>query len=97
MKHHGPFRITELIGQIAVRLELPSNIAFHPLIHVEHTKPARTQPANVSVPAIPPSLPFFYERGNTAQEVGEILAHRQRGGGFRFPLLYKGAPRHEAE
>ena len=38
-KRFGPFKVVELIGRNAVRLELPDHFKIHPVVHVIHTTP----------------------------------------------------------
>jgi hypothetical protein len=44
-KRYGPFVIQELVGKDAVRSELPDHLKIHPVVHVIHTTPYRSQPA----------------------------------------------------
>lgn len=44
VKKYGPFKIVELIGQNAVKLELRQDVRIHPVVHVEHIAPAWRQP-----------------------------------------------------
>ena len=95
-RRFGPFKIMELIGKNAVRLELPNSVKIHPVVHVEHTVPHRVQPAGIAQESQPKPAPVTGEDGDLEFEVGSILSHRKRGRGFQFLTLMKGAPRHEA-
>lgn len=59
VQRYGPFRVTELIGKNAIRLELPPNIKIHPVVHVEHTSRVYTQPPDIRQPLNqrPPPIP----------------------------------------
>jgi hypothetical protein len=79
-KRYGPFVIQELVGKNAVRLELPDHLKIHPVVHVIHTTPYRSQPPDTAVPLPEKTAPvptvLEYEH-----EVEAILAHRRRGRG----------------
>lgn len=49
-RRYWPFKILEVIGQSAVRVEPASNVKVYPVIHVEYTSRARTQPEDVANP-----------------------------------------------
>lgn len=93
----GPFKVTSVINKNAVRLELPPNIKIHPVVHVEHTTPAHSQPTDISHPRPVPSKPYTDDNGDTVIEIAQILSHRRRGRGWQFLALAKYAPSHEAE
>eukprot|EP00877_Chromochloris_zofingiensis_P013639 jgi/Chrzof1/8529/Cz03g14150.t1 len=38
-KFVGPFEITEVINPVAMKLDLPSNIGLHPVVHTSYLKP----------------------------------------------------------
>lgn len=96
-RHYGHFKITELIGRNALRLMLPKNINILPVVHLEHTERAYTQPKNSTNPALTPAQPFVDETGETVIEIEKILAHRNQGRGHQFLALPKHASSHEAE
>lgn len=96
VKRYGPFRIIELIGKNAVRLDLPSNIQVHPVVHVEHTARVQHQPSNISQETPPRPAPIPQDDGTSLIEVDRILHHRKRGKGYQWLAAYTGAPLHEA-
>lgn len=73
------------------------SISIHPVVHVEHMKPARSQPFDIGIQAPEASSPFIEDLGQTVIEIGKILVHRQRGRGYRFLALTREAPSHQAE
>jgi hypothetical protein len=95
-KRFGPFKIVDVIGKNAVKLELPAHLRIHPVVHVIHTTPQYTQPADISspVPVRPDPVPTDL---GPEYEVEAILAHRRRGRGYQFLTLMKGDPIHDAE
>lgn len=93
----GPFKVTEIINQNAVRIDLPPNITIHPVIHVEHTARAHKQPPDISQPPRIPARPFIDALGERVVTVSKILSHLKRGRGWQFLTLYENAPMHEAE
>lgn len=94
---YGPFNILELIGKNALRLELPSNIRIHPVVHVEHTKPYIPADSIIGNQSELKLTPVLGEGDEQEYEVERILAHRSRGKGLQFLTLLKNSPRHEAE
>jgi hypothetical protein len=95
-KRYGPFVIQKLVGKNAVRLELPDHLKIHPVVHVIHTTPHRSQPPDIAVPLPekPAPVPAVLE---DKHEVEAILAHRRRGRCYQFLTLLKGTANHDAE
>ena len=86
----------ELIGRNAVRLELPSHLKIHPVVHVVHTTPFVEQPSDIGKPVTEQPAPVPTVHGHE-HVVDKILQHRPRGRGFQFLTLMKGTPLHDAE
>jgi Chromo (CHRromatin Organisation MOdifier) domain len=38
-KYVGPFKVIEMINRVAMKLDLPSNIGLHPVVHTSYLKP----------------------------------------------------------
>ena len=79
-----------------MRLELPSHLKIHPVVHVVHTTPFIEQPLDIAKAVVERSSPVPAVHGNE-QVVDKILKHRARGRGYQFLTLMKGAPTHDAE
>lgn len=97
VQRYGPFTIMELIGKNAVRLDLPTNIKVHPVVHVEHTSKVMTQPEHISQPSALRPAPLHDEFGTTLVFIDKILQHRKRGSGYQWLAAKTGAALHEAE
>lgn len=94
-KRFGPFRVKELIGLNALRLELPSHLKIHPVVHVVHTLPFVEQLPDIARPIIERPAPVPTVNGNE-QVVEKILKHRARGRGYQFLTLMKDASTRDA-
>lgn len=61
-KFYGPFRISDKVGAVAYKLELPPTAAIHDVFHVSQLKRCFTNPAN------PTPLPhFLFDLGKTKE------------------------------
>lgn len=96
-RRFGPFRILELIGKNAVRLDFPSHIRTHPVVHVSYTKPHRSQPADFAQSSRTAPVPVDPESLTPLFKVSRILAHRRRGRGYQWLPLMENARTHDAE
>ena len=96
-RRFGPFEIRELIGKNAIRLELPSTVKIHPVVHVLNTTPFYDQPRDVSQPVLLRPDPVPDAEGNLQFHVRCILKHRKRCRRYQFLTLLEGTPQHEAE
>ncbi len=95
-KRFGPFKVLELIGKNAVRLELPNQVKIHDVVNVMHTVPYYKQPEDISeiVTKRPDSVPVVE---GTEFVVDKILSHPGHGRGYQFLTFMKGDPTHDAE
>jgi len=87
--------VLEVIGKNAVRLDLPSYVKIHPVVHVSHTVPFVEQPKDISKPIAERPAPIPRIQGEE-HVVDKILNHRRRGRGYQFLTLMKGDPIHDA-
>ena len=97
VQRYGPFKIMKLKGKNALRLDIPSTIRCHPVVHVERTRPVETQPDDIAPNVIERPVPVPDSQGNLLFQVESIQAHRKRGCCYQWLTLMKGAPQHEAE
>lgn len=96
-RRYGPFRIMQIVGRNAVRLELPRHIRIHPVIHVSHTKPHQDQPPYIAQTARSVPVPVDATAEIPLFKVDRILAHRKRGRGFQWLTLMQNSSTHEAQ
>lgn len=92
----GPFRILELIGKNAVRLELPNTMKIHPVVNVSHTVPYIAQPGDISHAKEDAPPPFIPDQGEPEYDIEGILHHRKSKRGHQFLVHWKGYPTHDA-
>jgi len=90
----GPFRILELLGRNAVRIQ-PTGIykALHDKINIEHLRPYYRRAPEVGVSSVSTQRqPLLVEaQGHTWYEVDEIMSHRGLAGPHQSCLVrYKG-------
>lgn len=89
------FKVMELIGKHAIKLELPNNVQCHPVLRVEHTGPLHEQRLDIGHLA-EPRLDSVPDKEKT--ELGEIersLQHRWQGKGCEWLALPRGARQRE--
>ena len=89
MKRQGPFEITEVLGPLTYRLQLPSQWKIHPVFHATLLTPYcenDTHGPNYTLP--PPDL----IEGEEEYEVEAIKAHKRSRGRMTYHVKWKGYP-----
>jgi hypothetical protein len=89
-RYAGPFRITERIGEVAYRLELPTGARIHDVFHVGLLKPYRGVP-----PVLPPALPAM-ENGRLLPSPEKVLKARIQRGVWHVQVQWSGTQPTEA-
>jgi hypothetical protein len=86
----GPFRITEVIGKQAYRLELPDRYSkLHPVFHVSLLEPWRGRASSIPTS---PSPEILMDDGDE-WEVSEVLDHREgKDGEVEYLVRWAGYP-----
>ena len=88
-KQEGPFFITEVLGPVTYRLQLPAAWRIHDVFHAALLRPYkenRIYGENFVKP--PPEL----EEGKEVYDVETILNHRKRGRGYQYFVKWQGYP-----
>jgi hypothetical protein len=92
-RREGPFKISEVLGPLTYRLQLPPtwriHNAFHAVLLMPYTE-TDTHGPNYLRP--PPDIENDEERW----EIEAVLNHRRRGRGYQYYVLWKGYPITEA-
>lgn len=96
-KRFGPFKVLELIGKNAIRIELQDSTRAHDVVHVEHTKPHDIQPPDIGQDCAPPAELHIDDNGDQVIEIGTFISHRRCGRGYQFLALPENSPTHEAQ
>jgi len=92
-KREGPFRISEVLGPLTYKLELPNTWRIHNVFHAALLMPyTETDIHGPNYVRPPPDIENDEER----YEVEAILRHQKRGRGYRYYVKWKGYPITEA-
>jgi hypothetical protein len=92
----GPFPVKQLVGPVAVELDLPKSIKLHPVVHVSQVKPWQAEPRWGE--RNPPPPPIIDADGETSYLVESILKHRvvrqgkSRRPGYQYLVKWEGYP-----
>jgi hypothetical protein len=92
-KRYGPFKIIEIVGQGAYRLELPDNWIIHPVFNEALLTPFR-KPEFPQQEGQEPWIPDIVGE-EEEYEIEEIRDSRRRGRGVQFLTHWKGYPDEE--
>jgi hypothetical protein len=87
LKREGPFKITEVLGLVTYRLQLPSSWWIHNVFHATLLKPYKENKIygpNFTSP--PPEL----LDGEEVYDVETILNHQKRGWGYQYFIKWQG-------
>jgi transposase InsO family protein len=88
-KREGPFLITEVLGPVTYRLQLPASWRIHNVFHaalLRRYKENEIYGENFTEP------PAELEEGEEVYEVETILNHRKRGRGYQYFIKWRGYP-----
>ena len=89
LKREGPFRITEVLGPLTYRLQLPTSWRIHNVFHATLLKPYRENKTyGQNFPEPPPEL----VEGEEVYEIETILNRRKRGRGYQYYVKWQGYP-----
>ena len=86
-KREGLFVITEVLGPVTYRLQLPKSWRIHDVFHAALLRPYReneTYGNNFTKP--PPEL----VEGEEVYEIETILGHQKRGRGYQYFVKWRG-------
>jgi hypothetical protein len=72
-KYIGPYRITELVGPVAYKLQLPLEMKIHPVFHVSMLKEWKGTGGGVYNPPA-----AYFMDGQAYWNVDEIIGHRDK-------------------
>jgi len=89
-KREGPFKISEILGPLTYRLQLPATWRIHNVFHAVLLMPyTETEVHGPNYLRPPPDIENDEERW----EIEAIRNHRQRGrNGYQYEVLWKGYP-----
>jgi hypothetical protein len=88
-KREGPFSITEVLGPVTYRLQLPVSWRVHNVFHASLLRPYKENEIygeNFTEP------PAELVEGEEVYEVETILNHRKRGRGYQYYVKWRGYP-----
>ncbi|CDJ56293.1 Retrotransposon nucleocapsid protein, related [Eimeria maxima] len=98
-RYRGPFKVTERIGEVAYRIDLPGSYAGHNVFHVSQLIPHHPRPATHMPQDAPVGWPPVQdEAGNPTDQylVDYILDQRGTGSSATYLVKWRGAPEERA-
>ena len=88
-KREGPFTITEVLGPVTYKLQLPKTWQIHNVFHATLLCPYKENSVHgENFAESPPEL----VEGDEVYEVETILNHRKRGWGYQYFVKWWGYP-----
>ena len=92
-RYLGPFKVIEVVGEQAYKLDLPDKWTIHPVFHVSLLEPYKSRPGED--PASHPEATLL-EDGDEWYEIEEILDDRRRRGRTEYLVRWMGyTPAHD--
>ncbi|GLB42887.1 putative retrotransposable element tf2 155 kda protein type 1-like [Lyophyllum shimeji] len=88
-KREGPFVISEVMGPLTYRLQLPNQWRIHPVFHASLLTPYHENDTHGPNFLLPP--PDIID-GEEQYEVEAIVAHKKHGRGYKFLVKWQGYP-----
>ena len=88
-RREGPFEISDVLGPLTYRLNLPTSWQIHNVFHAVLLRPyIKNKIHGANFPQPPPEL----LEGEEVYEVKSILKHRWRGRGYQYLIKWKRYP-----
>jgi hypothetical protein len=88
-KREGPFTITDVLGPVTYRLQLPPSWRIHNVFHATLLRSYKEN--DIYGPNFPEPPPELAE-GEEVYEIETILNHRKRGRGYQYYIKWRGYP-----
>jgi hypothetical protein len=95
-KFQGPYPITEKVGKVAFRLQLPHTLRIHDVFHTSMLKKYNPNPPEFQNRSKPPPPPVVKEDEEPEWEVESILDSRVRRNQVEYLVKWKGYPMHDS-
>ena len=86
-KREGPFIVTEVLGPLTYRLNIPAQWKIHPIFHASLLTPYKEN--NIHGPNYVKPPPDIVE-GQSEYKVEAIISHRRQGRGHQYLIKWKG-------
>ena len=89
-KYYGPFKVLQVVSEVALKLGLPIQWKCHPVVHVSHVQPYRESTAFPDRPAAAQPPPPVELEGEQYYEVEAIRKHRFLRGRLQYLVKFTG-------